>query len=351
MIKRRHLLQLSTGLLAARSLGLKAAPEAASLPMIQRPIPSTGEMLPVMGMGTSRTFDMPDDAESLAALQKVMQAFFSGGGEVIDSSPMYGNAEFRVGDVLRAMPEPPKIFAATKVWTTGRDQGIAQMQESARRMNVKRFDLIAVHNLQDWKIHLETLKTWKAEGNVRYIGITTSHGRDHEEFLSVMRNEPIDFVQFSYNIEDRTAEREILPLAAERGIATMINRPYQRGALFSKSRGKELPALADARPHGHGALAPRHARRAGDLERLGELVVAVEGADGVDAVVARAVRRDLDRGVVGIQRDDAVHVARGDAGGIAGEDVGECGHGASVGEESGPGWVGRGEAGSGRAEP
>ena len=244
MIKRRHLLQLSTGLLAARSLGLKAAPEAASLPMIQRPIPSTGEMLPVMGMGTSRTFDMPDDAESLAALQKVMQAFFSGGGEVIDSSPMYGNAEFRVGDVLRAMPEPPKIFAATKVWTTGRDQGIAQTQESARRMNVKRFDLIAVHNLQDWKIHLETLKTWKAEGNVRYIGITTSHGRDHEEFLSVMRNEPIDFVQFSYNIEDRTAEREILPLAAERGIATMINRPYQRGALFSKSRGKELPALA-----------------------------------------------------------------------------------------------------------
>ena len=197
-----------------------------------------------MGMGTSRTFDTAADAESLANLTQVMQAFFSAGGTVIDSSPMYGNAESRVGDVLRAMPGQPKLFSATKVWTTGRQQGIAQMEESARRMNVERFDLIAVHNLQDWKTHLDTLKTWKAEGKVRYIGITTSHGRDHEEFLKVMRSEPIDFAQFSYNIEDRTAERELLPVAAERGVATMINRPYQRGALFSKSRGKELPALA-----------------------------------------------------------------------------------------------------------
>jgi diketogulonate reductase-like aldo/keto reductase len=157
---------------------------------------------------------------------------------------MYGNAESRVGDVLRAMPQHPKIFAATKVWTTGRQQGIAQMEESARRMNVKQFDLIAVHNLQDWQTHIETLKQWKEQGKVRYIGITTSHGRDHEAFLDVMRNEPLDFVQFSYNIEDRTAEQKLLPLAAERGIATMINRPYQRGALFNKSRGKALPAMA-----------------------------------------------------------------------------------------------------------
>jgi len=111
-------------------------------------------------------------------------------------------------------------------------------------MNVERFDLIAVHNLQDWQTQLDTLKIWKAEGKVRYIGITTSHGRDHEAFLDVMRNEPLDFVQFSYNIEDRTAEQKLLPLAAERGIATMINRPYQRGALFNKSRGKALPAMA-----------------------------------------------------------------------------------------------------------
>jgi diketogulonate reductase-like aldo/keto reductase len=173
-----------------------------------------------------------------------MQAFFQGGGTVIDSSPMYGRAESRVGDVLRAMKEAPTPFAATKVWTDGRDQGIAQMEESARNMNVARFDLIAVHNLLDWQTHLDTLKRWKGEGKVRYIGITTSHGRDHEQFLEVMRREPLDFVQFSYNISDRVAEQQLLPLAADRGIATMINRPYQMGALFGRSRGKELPDVA-----------------------------------------------------------------------------------------------------------
>jgi diketogulonate reductase-like aldo/keto reductase len=247
MIKRRQLLQLSAGLIASQSLQIRAGETPSPSPalsLIQRPIPSSGEMLPVIGMGTYRTFDTDGDEASLAALRAVLEAFFNGGGTAIDSSPMYGNAESRIGDVLRAMPEQPKIFAATKVWTTGRQQGIAQMEESARRMNVKQFDLIAVHNLQDWQTHLETLKQWKEQGKVRYIGITTSHGRDHEAFLDVMRNEPLDFVQFSYNIEDRTAEQRLLPLAAERGIATMINRPYQRGALFNKSRGKELPAMA-----------------------------------------------------------------------------------------------------------
>lgn len=245
MIKRRQLLQISAGLLISQALGLRAEASASpTLRLIQRAIPSSGELLPVMGMGTSRTFDTEGDPASLATLQEVLQAFFDGGGTVIDSSPMYGNSESRVGDVLRALPQRPKLFAATKVWTTGRQQGIAQMEESARRMNVERFDLIAVHNLQDWQTHLETLKNWKAEGKVRYIGITTSHGRDHAEFLQVMRTQPLDFVQFSYNIADRAAERELLPVAAERGIATMINRPYQRGALFTRSRGKELPALA-----------------------------------------------------------------------------------------------------------
>lgn len=248
MIKRRQLLQLSAAaLVAGPSLGLRAetsAGEPDTRPLIQRLIPSSGETLPVMGMGTSRTFDTPADAESLANLSAVLQAFFAGGGTVIDSSPMYGQAESRVGDVLRAMDKRPPVFAATKVWTTGRQQGIAQMQESARRMDVKTFDLIAVHNLQDWQTHLETLKAWKEEGKVRYIGITTSHGRDHEAFLDIMRTQPVDFAQFSYNIEDRTAEKELLPVAADRGIATMINRPYQRGALFNKSRGKPLPPLA-----------------------------------------------------------------------------------------------------------
>jgi diketogulonate reductase-like aldo/keto reductase len=197
-----------------------------------------------MGMGTSRTFDTPQDDGSLTKLSEIMGLFFDHGGTVIDSSPMYGQAESRVGDVLRGMDTAPKLFAATKVWTTGREQGIAQMEESARRMNVERFDLIAVHNLVDWQTQLETLKRWKAEGKVRYIGITTSHGRDHERFLEVMRTEPLDFVQFSYNIEDRVAEEQLLPTALDRGIATMINRPFQLGALFSKTRGHPLPAVA-----------------------------------------------------------------------------------------------------------
>lgn len=248
MINRRQLLQLSASVLAYQSPGSKAGtmtPASGANPTpIQRPIPSSGELLPVLGMGTSRTFDTAGDAASITKLTEVMLAFFSGAGSVIDSSPMYGRAETRVGDVLRNMTQAPKLFAATKVWTTGRDQGIAQMQESARRMNVERFDLIAVHNLQDWQTHLETLKAWKEQGKVRYIGITTSHGRNHKEFLQVMRSEPIDFAQFSYNIEDRTAEQQLLPVAAEHGIATMINRPFQRGALFSKSRASQLPELA-----------------------------------------------------------------------------------------------------------
>ncbi len=246
MIKRRKVLQLGAGMLAAHSLRLQAndGGSAAAPSPITRPVPSTGELLPVMGMGTSRTFDTAGDPESLDQLTQILNAFFSAGGSVIDSSPMYGSAESRVGDVLRALPEPPGVFAATKVWTTGREQGIAQMEESARRMNVERFDLIAVHNLVDWQTQLRTLKSWKEEGRVRYIGITTSHGRDHDAFLEVMRTEPLDFVQFSYNIEDRVAEERLLPTAQERGIATMINRPFQRGSLFSRTRNLELPALA-----------------------------------------------------------------------------------------------------------
>jgi len=244
MINRRQVLQLGAASLALGAPGLRAAAPAAAVNPILRPIPTSGELLPVIGMGTSRTFDTEADPQSLANLAGVMQAFLDGGGKVIDSSPMYGRAESRVGDVLRAMEPSPDIFAATKVWIDGRDQGVAQMQESEQRMRVAPFDLIAVHNLKDWQTHLATLKTWKEQGRVRYIGITTSHGREHEAFLEVMRREPLDFVQFSYNIEDRVAEEQLLPLAADRGIATMINRPYQRGGLFGRSRGKPLPPLA-----------------------------------------------------------------------------------------------------------
>ena len=251
MIKRREFVQLGTTLLGATALsaglGLPARlanARDAGATLISRPIPSTGETIPVIGMGTSRTFDAPDDPDSLALLTEVMKSFFANGGTVVDSSPMYGNAESRVGDVMRSLAPRPAMFAATKVWTTGKDEGIAQMAASAERMAVEAFDLIAVHNLQDWQTHMATLRDWKEQGKVRYIGITTSHGRDHDEFLRVMKTEPIDFVQFSYNIMDRVAEEQLLPVAQERGIATMINRPYQRGSLFARTRRKDLPGWA-----------------------------------------------------------------------------------------------------------
>jgi diketogulonate reductase-like aldo/keto reductase len=251
MPTRRQLLQLSgAALLAARlpagagTAEAREAPTGSVTALIRKPIPASGELLPVIGMGTSRTFDTTASEQALRRLTAVMQAFFAGGGTVIDSSPMYGAAEARVGDVLRQLPDHPPVFGATKVWTEGREAGIAQMQASSERMGIPRFDLIQVHNLVDWRTQLDTLKRWKAEGMVRYIGITTSHQRYHEEFARIMREEPIDFAQFSYNIEDREAERQLLPLAAERGIATLVNRPFQRGALFRRVGDTPLPPLA-----------------------------------------------------------------------------------------------------------
>ena len=243
MLTRRQLLKLAATMLAMPASSLRAQTQR---PLIQRKIPSSGELLPAIGMGTSRTFDTANDAESLARLTAIIKIFFDRQGRIIDSSPMYGEAESRVGDVLRTLENQPRVFAATKVWTRGREQGIEQMQESAQRMNVEIFDLIGVHNLVDWQTQLDTLKHWKKEGKVRYIGITTSSGRDHKELIEIMRNEPLDFVQFSYNIGNLTAEEELLPLAQDKGIATMINRPFQRGSLFRVSKGKPLPALAQA---------------------------------------------------------------------------------------------------------
>ncbi|MFV0276242.1 MAG: aldo/keto reductase [Parahaliea sp.] len=244
MHKRRQFLQLGTTATAVALLGTHGPTWASSPKPITKTIPSSAEQLPIIGMGTSRTFDVDTSNEAIAPLKAVLDAFFAANGSVIDSSPMYGKAESRVGDILRDLNPRPPLFAATKVWTEGREAGIAQMEESAKRMAVERFDLIAVHNLTDWKTQLDTLKRWKDQGRVRYIGITTSHGRDHEEFVRVMHSEPLDFVQFSYNIEDRAAEQTLLPTATERGIAVMINRPFQRGSLFGPTRDQALPALA-----------------------------------------------------------------------------------------------------------
>ncbi|MDX1707465.1 MAG: aldo/keto reductase [Desulfobacterales bacterium] len=208
---------------------------------ITRPIPSSGEHIPVIGMGTSRTFDIGDDPTRRQQLAQVLQAFFDKGGTVIDSSPMYGSAEAVVGDLLKSVSNKQRLFAATKVWIYGKQNGIQQMQESMRRMGVDVMDLMQIHNLRDWKIHLPTLRHWKEEGKIRYIGITTSHGRSHAELEQIMRTEALDFVQFTYSIANRTVEERLLPLAADRGMATLINRPFQRGELFQKVKGKSLP--------------------------------------------------------------------------------------------------------------
>ncbi len=217
---------------------------AADMEAIRKPIPGTTESLPVIGLGSSRTFDVPSNEKGLAHLAEVLQLFFANGGELIDSSPMYGAAEEVIGRLLQRVDRDGPLFAATKVWTDGERAGVRQMNNSLQKWGLQRFDLMQIHNLRDWKAHLKTLRAWQAEGKIRYVGITTSHGRYHRELEEILRREPFDFVQLSYNIDNHTVEERLLPLAADRGVAVLINRPYQRGALFRKVKGKELPDWA-----------------------------------------------------------------------------------------------------------
>jgi len=217
---------------------------AAPGPAITRPIPVSGEALPVIGMGTSRTFDVADDAASRAPLAAVMAEFLRGGGRLIDSSPMYGRAEQVTGDLLKAGGSTGRVFLATKVWTDGRETGIAQMEESLRRLGVPRLDLMQVHNLRDWRTHLATLREWKAAGRIRYIGITTSTSTQYADFEAVMRAEQLDFVQLNYSLGEPESGRVLLPLARDRGMAVLANRPYMRGELFRRVAGSPLPAWA-----------------------------------------------------------------------------------------------------------
>lgn len=241
-------------MLTRRSFLAAAGAAAASLPFVvpasvgsgaaTRKIPRTGESVPVIGMGSWITFDVGDDTAARAQRTEVLKAFFAAGGGMIDSSPMYGTSEEVIGHGLEALGRPAGLFSATKVWTPGRDHGIRQMTESEKLWGVRRFDLMQIHNLVGWEDHLETLKAWKAEGRVRHIGITTSHGRRHDELETIMASQPIDFVQLTYNITDREAERRLLPLAAEKGIAVIANRPFQRGALIDRLQGRPLPPWA-----------------------------------------------------------------------------------------------------------
>ena len=242
-ISRRRFLQSSGAAALFCTLAPASAATSQATP-IKKIIPSSGEQLSVIGLGTSRTFNVDSGSVAQSPLVEVMQAFFDNGGQLIDSSPMYGSAEAVTGELLKAVSNTRGLFTATKVWTYGKNEGIAQMQQSMRRLGVDQIDLMQIHNLRDWKTHIETLRDWKQQGKIRYLGITTSHGRYHDELETILQQEPLDFVQFSYNIENRTVEQRLLPLAQERGIATLINRPYQRGSLFRKVRGKSLPDWA-----------------------------------------------------------------------------------------------------------
>jgi diketogulonate reductase-like aldo/keto reductase len=212
--------------------------------MLTRPIPKTGEPLPVVGLGTWQTFDVEMTPEELQPRREVLRTLFEAGGKVIDSSPMYGRAEAVVGVLLKDMGALDKPFIATKVWTSGEAAGVRQMDDSAARMQAP-IDLMQVHNLLDWRTHLKTLRAWKAQKKVRYIGITHYTVPALDELAAVIRAEPaVDFVQLAYSINVREAEARLLPLCAERGIATLINQPFDSGALFRKVRGKALPGWA-----------------------------------------------------------------------------------------------------------
>jgi diketogulonate reductase-like aldo/keto reductase len=241
MITRRALLGAlgSFGLMTAAGGG-----RAAGRTILTRAIPATGEPLPMIGMGSWITFDVGEDTAQRTARAGVLRAFFEAGGAVIDSSPMYRSSEAVIGWCLERIGGGHAPFAATKVWTPGRRRGEQQMRRSAELWGLPHFDLMQVHNLVDWQTHLETLTAMKAEGALRYIGVTTSHGRRHGELAHVMAKAPIDFVQFTYNILDREAEARLLPLAAERGLAVIINRPFRRGRLFDLFERYPLPAFA-----------------------------------------------------------------------------------------------------------
>jgi len=214
---------------------------AQALSMNKRAIPSTGEMLPVVGCGTWRTFDVGNDAAAQARLADVLQILFDNGGSVIDSSPMYGSSEAVAGSVLTRMNAHKRAFVATKVWTSGRDAGIAQMENSLRLWQQPRIDLMQIHNLLDWQTQLATLRDWKARGRIRYIGVTHYTSSAFGEVEAVMRSEKIDFVQINYAADDRAAEETLLPLAKERGIGVIVNQPFGGGGLLGRLKDKPVP--------------------------------------------------------------------------------------------------------------
>jgi diketogulonate reductase-like aldo/keto reductase len=213
-------------------------------PIITRPIPSSGEPLPVVGLGTWQTFDVGTGAASRAPLERVLAAFVASGGRLIDSSPMYGTAEAVVGDLVARLGLRPGLFIATKVWTSGKAAGIRQMDDSMRKLRVDAIDLMQVHNLVDVETHLDTLADWKRAGRVRYVGVTHYTASAHDAVARVVAARPVDFVQVNYSVGEPEAERRVLPLALERGVAVIANRPFGGGQLVRRLGRRPLPAWA-----------------------------------------------------------------------------------------------------------
>lgn len=245
------------GILAATAAGLAAGAAGSQAPSasdsgsvaqwgdrILRKIPSSGELLPAIGLGTWQTFDVGPGTEARAPLEQVLREFVALGGRLIDSSPMYGNAETVVGDIAARLGLRDKLFVATKVWTSGKAAGIGQMEASMRKLRAKPLDLMQVHNLLDVETHLATLRQWKRQGIVRYIGVTHYTASAYDAVARIIAAEPVDFIQVNYSVGEREAEQRLLPLARERGVAVIANRPFAGGDMFGRVRSKPLPAWA-----------------------------------------------------------------------------------------------------------
>ncbi len=239
--RRRWLLAAAAATAAA---GWQAGATAAGPPLLTRRIPSSGETVPVVGLGSWITFNVGNDPAALAGCTEVVRAFFDAGGRMIDSSPMYGSSQPAIGHALAQLKRPAALFSAEKVWVGDAARGPGQIEASRAFWGVPRFDLMQVHNLLSWQEHLPRLQAMKAAGKLRYVGISTSEGRRHAELERIMRTQTIDFVQLSLNLLDREAEQSLLPLAQERGIAVIVNRPFREGALLDALKRHKLPGWA-----------------------------------------------------------------------------------------------------------
>ena len=210
--------------------------------MLKRVIPSSGEELPVIGLGTSRVFDIERSKNELNVREKILDIFYENGGRLIDTSPMYGMSEEIIGITAKKYIEKNRFFLATKVWTEGRENGMRQIEESFQKMRTDKISLIQVHNLLDWKTQIKTLRSLKDEGRIDYIGITHYKSNAFDEMIKIMKAEKVDFAQFNYSMGEREAEQKILPFCKDNGIATLINRPFMRGRLFREAQEKKLPS-------------------------------------------------------------------------------------------------------------